>query len=240
MNKMTCEKNLKSERNLEYRKAIDYIFNLIKDKELKVGSRLPTERCISETLNIGRNSTREAISILSGMGFIESVQGSGNYVSKNTGESIRQIIDIMMALGTVKSSDICQFRRAMEKSVCDVLISSNLSAKWKSDMEQIICEMENLCNENDRVPLSTIVLKDKEFHMKLVEATGNNLWITVMEAVSDVYDKWIGYVIEQSNKNDTNSLVSYHKNIYVSLLSQKRGQIMDAIDKHYNFIENFI
>lgn len=66
----------------EYEKAIQYIYSLMQDGTLQNGSKLPTERTIAETLGIGRNSTREALSILHGMGMIERVQGSGNYISK--------------------------------------------------------------------------------------------------------------------------------------------------------------
>lgn len=66
---------------MEYEKAIEYIDQMIRDGELVTGSRLPTERTISEHLGIGRNSTREALSILHGMGMIKRVQGSGNYVT---------------------------------------------------------------------------------------------------------------------------------------------------------------
>ena len=45
----------------EYEKAIQYIYELMKSGELTIGSRLPTERALAETLGIGRNSTREAL-----------------------------------------------------------------------------------------------------------------------------------------------------------------------------------
>ena len=64
----------------EYEKAIQYIYELMKSGELTIGSRLPTERALAETLGIGRNSTREALSIMHGMGLIERRQGSGNYI----------------------------------------------------------------------------------------------------------------------------------------------------------------
>lgn len=48
----------------EYEKAIQYIYELMKSGELTIGSRLPTERALAETLGIGRNSTREALSIM--------------------------------------------------------------------------------------------------------------------------------------------------------------------------------
>ena len=41
---------------MEYEKAIEYIDQMIRDGELVTGSRLPTERTISEHLGIGRNS----------------------------------------------------------------------------------------------------------------------------------------------------------------------------------------
>ena len=39
---------------MEYEKAIEYIDQMIRDGELVTGSRLPTERTISEHLGIGR------------------------------------------------------------------------------------------------------------------------------------------------------------------------------------------
>ena len=62
----------------EYEKAIAYIIDRIKEGSLQLGSKLPPERRIAEELGIGRNSIREAISILHGMVLIERVQCSGN------------------------------------------------------------------------------------------------------------------------------------------------------------------
>ena len=89
---------MNQKRNVqEYEKAIQYIYELMKEGILTIGSRLPTERAIAEKLGIGRNSTREALSIMHGMGLIESRQGSGNYISENVGQSIRRTILMMMA-----------------------------------------------------------------------------------------------------------------------------------------------
>ena len=60
----------KNSTTMEYQKAIDYIFQMIKDGKLIVGSKIPSERDIAEMLGIGRNSIREAISILRRMGLI--------------------------------------------------------------------------------------------------------------------------------------------------------------------------
>ena len=123
----------------EYEKAIAYIIDRIKEGSLQLGSKLPPERRIAEELGIGRNSIREAISILHGMGLIERVQGSGNYVSKHVGESIRQSLTVMLALGTITKEEIFEFRRVMEKAVCSNLIAKGLSYESESILETKFC-----------------------------------------------------------------------------------------------------
>lgn len=117
---------MRGNMSLEYEKAINYIYGLMKDGTLREGSRLPAERTISEEVGIGRNSTREALSILQGMGLIESVRGSGNYITRKAGQSIKQTIKMMLALGSISEDDVCVFRREMEKSVCSLLIRKTL------------------------------------------------------------------------------------------------------------------
>ena len=113
-------------KQMEYEKAITYIFSMIQNGELSVGSKLPTERTIAETLNIGRNSTREALSILHGMGIINRVHGSGNYISERMNETFRQILIMMLALGTITKKDVCEFRRTMEKATCSLIIKKGI------------------------------------------------------------------------------------------------------------------
>ena len=100
----------------EYDKAIKYIYDMMAQGKVGIGDKLPAERVIAEELGIGRNSIREALSILGGMGIIERRQGSGNYISPNIGKSISQTIKMMIALKGVSVKEVCTFRRLMEKS----------------------------------------------------------------------------------------------------------------------------
>ena len=91
----------RSNTQMEYEKAMEYILKMIQRGELTIGSKLPTERAIAESVHVGRNSTREALSILHGMGVVERVQGSGNYISEKMNDRICQMLTIMLVLGTV-------------------------------------------------------------------------------------------------------------------------------------------
>ena len=132
----------------EYEKAIQYIYELMKSGELTIGSRLPTERALAETLGIGRNSTREALSIMHGMGLIERRQGSGNYISENVGQSIKQTILMMIALKTITKREVCEFRRMMEKSVCNAVIHTGLTKEQRERLESMVNQMSMVTGEN--------------------------------------------------------------------------------------------
>ena len=219
--------------SLEYEKAINYIYSLICDGSLKVGSKLPAERAIAEKLGIGRNSTREALSILHGMGMITRVQGSGNYVSKNAGSSIKQIITVMLALGTITKQDVCEFRRIMEKSVCSVLINKSFSRQQEEHFRELLNEMKMAQSKR-------LVEIDKAFHDSLILATENTLFITVMEAVTEVYREWIDNELKKADKENKQKLFQCHSDIFDSILNKDTEMVINAVDRHYDLIEEML
>lgn len=122
----------KQSENMEYQKAINHIVQMVKDGQLIVGSKIPSERDLSESLGIGRNSTREAISILRGMGLVESRHGSGNYIAKDSGVAIRSMIALMLALKTVSEYDLLEFRRYFSHIVVDCVMKREFLKKKRT------------------------------------------------------------------------------------------------------------
>lgn len=215
---------------MEYEKAIDYIFGMIQNKALTVGSKLPTERAIAQELNIGRNSTREALSILHGMGMVKSVQGSGNYICADANKTIFQILTVMLALGSITQKDVCEFRRAMEKTVCMLLLEKGISEDTGKEMKRLLDNMKN----------DQPVRADREFHALLVTAAHNELLSTIMGAVMTVYQEWIDLVLKKVDPQTKDILVSYHEDIYNGIKNKSESLVNEAIDKHYNLIEELL
>ena len=102
------------EETREYQKVISYLSQMIAGGELAIGSRLPTERSLAETLSIGRNSTREALRMLEHTGVIVCRRGSGNYLTGNVSRPITEMVHMMLLLGQTDRKEICSFRRNME------------------------------------------------------------------------------------------------------------------------------
>lgn len=224
---------VKENTSLEYEKVIHYIYELIQNGTLIVGSKLPTERAIAEELKIGRNSTREALSILHGMGMIERVQGSGNFISKNAGRSISQILRMMLALGTISKREVFEFRRVLDRSVCDILIEKGFTKEKKTYFEENLQNMKSAKGKR-------LTEVDKEFHDALIIATENVLFITIMEAVTEVYREWIDAALQKANDEEKKKLLHYHHDIFQSILDQNKGEMHVSINRHYDLIEEML
>ena len=213
----------------EYEKAFQYIYRLILDGTAKPGDKLPTERAIAETLGISRNSTREALSIFLAMGMIERRQGSGNYVAGNFGPALKQMIYMMLAINTTSQRDICAFRKHMEKAACAAIYEMEKPEDWCAGLEQIL-----------NTPAETIedeIERDRAFHYGLICETKNTFWITIMDAVVDVYREWIDRCLRRVSEALRQELGAVHREILEGLKNGDMKRCNAAIEKHYGIID---
>lgn len=65
-----------------YKQIADSILAQIQSGELQPGARLPSENDLSEKHQVGRNTIRHALQELAAMGYVESVQGVGTFVTE--------------------------------------------------------------------------------------------------------------------------------------------------------------
>lgn len=219
----------------EYQKAIDYMCTLMEQGKIKEGDKFPTERTIAEDLNISRNSTREALRVMESMGFLERRQGSGNYMTGNTSESIKHLIAMMLTINRISKEEVSAFRRQMEKAVCTSIIedtdedSKEELACWCHSVEQQLLE--------DVYDIETEAERDREFHFRLIEKTQNRFWIVLMDAVMDIYREWISFTIRNADSQIKKELKDAHLSILKGLQNRDTIQCIKAIDQHYNIIE---
>lgn len=218
---------------MEYEKAIDYILSMIQQGELTVGSKLPTERAIADRLSIGRNSTREALSILHGMGMVDRVHGSGNYISENANGTMRQMLVMMLALGTITKKDICEFRRVMEKATCTLILSKGLREEHRLQLEKILSDMKKASGKKQAA-------LDKELHLLLIRASENSLLETIMSAVMTVYRDWIDVALSKAGSEAKAKLRDCHNGIVGGLASGDADEVSRNIDAHYDLTEELI
>lgn len=216
----------------EYQKTIDYIFELIEGGMIKVGDQLPTERKFSERLGISRNSIREALRTLENLGLVECRQGSGTYLTDRVSETFTKAINIMLMLKHTSRDEISRFRRNVEKSICSCLISKGCSEENRIAIGKAL---EALSSAKD---LAELTEADTQFHYTLIRATNNSFMVTLMDSVADVFRKWIDNRLTIASDDMKRQLSEAHKKIALGVISCDMELCMNAIDEHYDIVDN--
>lgn len=146
------------EETREYQKVISYLSQMIASGELAIGSRLPTERSLAETLSIGRNSTREALRMLEHTGVIVCRRGSGNYLTGNVSRPITEMVHMMLLLGqTDRKRNLLVSAEYGKGSLSGDSGSGHLS-RWKEQAAVLLRKAQ------EQQPLDRQIELDRQFH----------------------------------------------------------------------------
>lgn len=78
------------EQQTKYGGVVRYLENIIEEKGLKPGDRLPSENELCGELRLSRQTVRKAIGLLEERGVLRRVRGSGTYVSFDRKENLEQ------------------------------------------------------------------------------------------------------------------------------------------------------
>ncbi len=214
-----------------YKKVINYIKNQIKIGELTMGCKLPAERDLSEILGISRNSVREALRTLENMGVITSHQGAGNFLTGNFEKNLVESLSMMFLLDQLDYQQISQLRRALEMEAL-MLAIDNITDDEIQVLKQIIAQLEKETEENN-------VILDKRMHYNIALASKNTLIINILEALSEVLDKFIvdlrrEILIQEDSRA---VLMEAHNGMVESLVTRNKSLAYEAINKHFGVID---
>lgn len=218
--------------NRSYLKVIQYIKQLLLSEQLSMGDKLPTERELSEKLNISRNSIREAIRMMENMGIIESRQGSGNYLVGNIGRSFTDSLSMMLLMKRVDYLEISQLRRGIE--IQALYLAMNLIT------EEDLTNLNTLLDEMDECSEIQRAILDKEFHYAVVTLSKNQLMLSIMEGLSEICQEFIEHILSRTLNNQKTTLINLHKKIFKSLVEKDLSIGIEAINEHYNVIDKLL
>lgn len=153
----------------------------IRHGHLPVGERLPSERQLTEQLNVSRVTLRDALRILETRGLIEirvGAQGGAFVTAPNPGLVAEGVTDLLM-LSDLSPVEVTEARQAFELAVIP-LACERADDKDIADLREI-CDRSRSALSKDayEVDLSA------EFHVRLARATHNHA-IALMASVLQV------------------------------------------------------
>ncbi len=183
-----------------YENVIEQIGELIRKGELKPGARLPSERSLSEYMNVSRNILREAFRLMEYQGFIQVRAGSGRYVRD---------IDPNTAIGDDKLKDVARASLADTIAARKILEPSIARLAAASRTDEQVEKLMQLASRRDTWT------DNANFHTAIAEATGNFVLVRLQ-----------GELLEQARQIRMNYVLSEDEKI---VLQREHLEICEAI-----------
>lgn len=200
------------------------ILNYIITNNLTRGDKLPNEYRLAEEMNVGRSTLREAVRTLVSRNILEVRQGSGTYVSENTG-----IIDDPLGFSFVKDTlklteDLFEIRYLLEPRVA-ALAAVNGTKEQIEQLEIIRLEIEERMGEFSDQHFE----KDIEFHKLISEMSGNVAMSNLIPIINQSISLYNDYYTSKHIKDET--IVS-HREIVNAIRNKDPIAAEDAMRIH--------
>ena len=185
--------NITIKRDSASSQTYDYLLLQITSGNWPVGYKLPSENELSEQFEVGRSSIREALQRLRALGIIESYQGKGTYVSKNTlFEAVGTILS-NINVSEIQIEELLEFRKLFEP-YCVKKAIENASTEQIKKLSQYAPAPESL-RVNGLKLEKQVFLLDIQFHKTIVEMTGNSLFQSIFDVISEMREEHTSYFL---------------------------------------------
>ena len=164
------------------------------------------------------------------MGFIESKQGSGNYLSNKISGNISATINFMLLLEQSNFMEINQIRRAIALE-CFRHVFNKCTARDIRLLQKIVTKMEQHQRES---------LYDKLFHDIILRISKNKLMISMMTALSNVCCELIDNIFTTATLETKQAIINSHKEILQCLINRNELAGYSAVNIHYDLVDKEI
>lgn len=146
---------------------------LILNKELKSGDKIPSERELTEIFSAGRPTIREALRSLEMMDLIEVQPGRGSFVKElnfsSYIETIKDNVNFMLLSEKVSLKELYGGRKLVEPGIAR-LVAENRTPEDLENLEQLVRDTQNSLDDSGR-----FIKYSAMFHRELAAMTKNKV-----------------------------------------------------------------
>ena len=209
-----------------YKQVADQIQELIVSEALRPGDKLPGERELAEQLGVSRTVVREAIRLLSVRGLVEVKPGCGTYVREPSPRDAAAPIELLLKLRQCPNflDNLYEVRHMIEVEVAG-LAAERATGEDFAAMEAAIEGMRAHVGDADR-----FVHHDLVFHSALADATHNDLFSILLNAISDLWSK--GAMLAYQAPSAAEDSLAHHCNVLQHVKAQDQEKARQAMREH--------
>ena len=151
------------------------IESLVRNGELKPGSRLPPEPQLAALLGVSRSSLREALKGLVFLGLIKARPGHGTYIQASLGRAASRHFQWMLLLKEIKYLELYELRQILEPAVA-ALAARRATKSDLDSMELALRGMKASLQQPEQ-----FMVNELAFHEGFAQASSNVAIQTTMQ-----------------------------------------------------------
>ena len=231
---MTFEKLTQSRFKKKSSFIADQILKMINAGHYKAGSKLPSERTITEQMGVSRPSLREAISALQIVGILESRPGDGTYVSAPfaTEDLMRRAVSVLEECDSPYENMLA--RKALEIGAVRLAITAATDADLKTLKEA----WDETYIRGRRGDLVEYLRYGKEFHIAIARATKNRIIEAITDKLLDltIQPLWVSmrrdYFLKDISRIEL--MLDIHDRITKAIIARDMDRATHELEIHYD------
>ena len=156
---------------------VSRLLDLIQQRHLGPGDRLPAERELAASMGVSRSSLREALRALTVLGVTDMRHGTGTYVSSLEPELLVRPLSFVLSLSELASDQLFEARKVVEPA---------MAALAATRIDAATVERLDACVDRARAAIGdaeAFMATDLELHDTIREAAGNAILGRFMESI---------------------------------------------------------
>ena len=237
MEKITNAKNKNLMTPMGNKSVVDRIIsritNVIINGELLPGQKIPTETELSESMQVSRNSVREAIKVLEAMGVLIIKRPEGTFVAEGFSDKMLDPMVYGLILEGGDTKYLIELRRLLDVGVLNLAVSN----ANQEDIEDLHKTHNYFCKiVKNHSSIEEILNADMHFHRTLEKAVHNPLIEKISAVVERLSRNTRALATENFVKNnESDKLCKLHQSILNVLINRDKAMIDNVIDQHYEY-----
>ncbi|MGP3699315.1 FadR/GntR family transcriptional regulator [Rhodobacter sp. NSM] len=193
-------------------------------ERMQVGDLLPNERELAERFGVARNTVRETMIHLEAFGLIEKTR-RGARVRQPDFDPIFSVFAQHFDHSPKTLGDVLNFRRIVETG------AAPLAVQGATDET-----LERMAEADARMvralTVSDAAARDYDFHMAMIEATGNTVLIRMYRVLSVPLKFYLE--VGKSRSPETEESSAQHMRIVASLRTRDTPGLLAALNAHFD------
>ncbi len=186
-------------------KLVTSLAELIAQRVLEPGAKLPPERELAQQFGVSRPSLRHALKVLESFGVLRQKVGSGTYLNMNGENILERPLEFVLLIDAISHYEVLDTRLMLEPELA-ARAAENATAE---NLRAIKATLDPSISD-----IAASVQADIAFHRAIYAASANQLCVRLFSALHRAMKSTMMLTSERVSWKDT---LAYHSPVYEAI-----------------------